>query len=162
MKHRLDDTDRKILELLQQDSNITNALLAQAIGLSPAPTLERVKKLEQSGVIKGYHASVEATAVGIGVSTFVLVNLKGHNKENITRFTKAIAEIPEIVECHHVTGQADFMLRIVCADIPAYQSLMLEQVTNIDVVDNMQSMVILSTFKDSNVIPVKSDNGTAG
>ena len=162
MKHRLDDTDRKILELLQQDSNITNALLAQAIGLSPAPTLERVKKLEQFGVIKGYHASVDAAAVGIGVSTFVLVNLKGHNKENITRFTKAIAEIPEIVECHHVTGQADFMLRIVCADIPAYQSLMLEQVTNIDVVDNMQSMVILSTFKDSNVIPVKSDNGTAG
>lgn len=162
MKHRLDDTDRKILELLQQDSNITNALLAQAIGLSPAPTLERVKKLEQSGVIKGYHASVDAAAVGVGVSTFVLVNLKGHNKENITRFTKAIAEIPEIVECHHVTGQADFMLRIVCADIPAYQSLMLEQVTNIDVVDNMQSMVILSTFKDSNMIPVKSDNGTAG
>ena len=162
MKQRLDDTDRKILELLQQDSNITNAQLANDIGLSPAPTLERVKKLEQSGVIKGYHASVDAAAVGIGVSTFVLVNLKGHNKENITRFTKAIAEIPEIVECHHVTGQADFMLRIVCADIPAYQNLMLERVTNIDMVDNMQSMVILSTFKDSNVIPVKSDNGTAG
>ncbi|MFZ9504162.1 MAG: Lrp/AsnC family transcriptional regulator [Cyclobacteriaceae bacterium] len=162
MKQRLDDTDRKILELLQQDSNITNAQLAHAIGLSPAPTLERVKKLEHSGVIKGYHARVDAAAVGIGVSTFVLVNLKGHNKENITRFTKAIAEIPEVVECHHVTGQADFMLRIVCADIPAYQSLMLERVTNIDVVDNMQSMVILSTFKDSNVIPVKSDNGSAG
>lgn len=162
MKQRLDDTDRKILELLQQDSNITNAQLAHAIGLSPAPTLERVKKLEHSGVIKGYHARVDAAAVGIGVSTFVLVNLKGHNKENITRFTKAIAEIHEVVECHHVTGQADFMLRIVCADIPAYQSLMLERVTNIDVVDNMQSMVILSTFKDSNVIPVKSDNGSAG
>ena len=162
MKQRLDDTDRKILELLQQDSNITNAQLANDIGLSPAPTLERVKKLEQSGVIKGYHARVDAAAVGIGVSTFVLVNLKGHNKENIIRFTKAIAEIPEVVECHHVTGQADFMLRIVCADIPAYQSLMLERVTNIDMVDNMQSMVILSTFKDSNVIPVKSDNGTAG
>ncbi|MEY3404577.1 MAG: hypothetical protein RL161_7 [Bacteroidota bacterium] len=162
MKQRLDDTDRKILELLQQDSNITNAQLAHAIGLSPAPTLERVKKLEHSGVIKGYHARVDAAAVGIGVSTFVLVNLKGHNKENITRFTKAIAEIPEVVECHHVTGQADFMLRIVCADTPAYQSLMLERVTNIDVVDNMQSMVILSTFKDSNVIPVKSDNGSAG
>ena len=162
MKQRLDDTDRKILELLQQDSNITNAQLAHAIGLSPAPTLERVKKLEHSGVIKGYHARVDAAAVGIGVSTFVLVNLKGHNKENITRFTKAIAEIPEVVECHHVTGQADFMLRIVCADIPAYQSLMLERVTNIDVVDNMQSTVILSTFKDSNVIPVKSDNGSAG
>jgi len=162
MKFRLDDTDRKILEFLQKDSGITNTQLAQQIGLSPAPTLERVKKLEQAGIISGYHAAVNPAAVGIGVSTFVNVSLKGHNKENINRFIKAIADIPEIVECHHVTGQADFILRIVCTDIPSYQSLMLDRVTNIDVVDNMQSMVILSTFKDSKVIPVKPEHGTAG
>jgi len=162
MKFRLDDTDRRILEFLQKDSGITNAQLAQQIGLSPAPTLERVKKLEQAGIISGYHAAVNPAAVGIGVSTFVNVSLKGHNKENINRFIKAIADIPEIVECHHVTGQADFILRIVCTDIPSYQSLMLDRVTNIDVVDNMQSMVILSTFKDSKVIPVKPEHGTAG
>jgi Lrp/AsnC family leucine-responsive transcriptional regulator len=162
MKFRLDDTDRKILEFLQKDSGITNAQLAQLIGLSPAPTLERVKKLEQAGIISGYHAAVNSAAVGIGVSTFVMVSLKGHNKENINRFIKAIADIPEIVECHHVTGQADFILRIVCTDIPSYQSLMLDRVTNIEVVDNMQSMVILSTFKDSKVIPIKSEHGTAG
>lgn len=162
MKFRLDDTDRKILEILQQDSNITNAQLSQAIGLSPAPTLERVKKLEQSGIIQGYHAAVNHSQVGIGVSTFVMVTLKGHNKENINRFTSAIAEIPEIVECHHVTGQADFILRLVSADIPAYQNLMLEKVTNIDVVDNLQSMVILSTLKKSNVIPIPSENGNIG
>ncbi|MFZ9981160.1 MAG: Lrp/AsnC family transcriptional regulator [Cyclobacteriaceae bacterium] len=162
MKFRLDDMDRKILEFLQKDSGITNAQLAQMIGLSPAPTLERVKKLEQAGIISGYHAALNPAAVGIGVSTFVNVSLKGHNKENINRFIKAIAEIPEIIECHHVTGQADFILRIVCTDIPSYQSLMLDRVTNIDVVDNMQSMVILSTFKDSKVIPVKPEHGTAG
>jgi DNA-binding Lrp family transcriptional regulator len=162
MKFRLDDTDRKILEFLQKDSGITNTQLAQQIGLSPAPTLERVKKLEQAGIISGYHAAVNPAAVGIGVSTFVNVSLKGHNKENINRFIKAIADIPEVVECHHVTGQADFILRIVCTDIPSYQSLMLDRVTNIDVVDNMQSMVILSTFKDSKVIPVKPEHGTAG
>ncbi|HRI79987.1 MAG TPA: Lrp/AsnC ligand binding domain-containing protein, partial [Cyclobacteriaceae bacterium] len=89
-----------------------------------------------------------------GVSTFVMASLKGHNKENINKFMKAISEIKEIVECHHVTGQADFILKIVCTDIPSYQNLMLEKVTNIEVVDNLQSMVILSTFKDTKIVPI--------
>jgi Lrp/AsnC family leucine-responsive transcriptional regulator len=154
MKIKLDAIDRKILELLQSNSNITNAQLAQEVGLSPAPTLERVKKLETAGVIKSYHAVIDAASVGLGVSTFVMASLKGHNKENISKFMKAITEIEEIVECHHVTGQADFILRIVCTDIPSYQNLMLEKVTNIEVVDNLQSMVILSTFKDSKIVPI--------
>lgn len=154
MKIKLDSIDRKILELLQANSNITNAQLAQEIGLSPAPTLERVKKLETQGVIKSYHAVVDMASVGLGVSTFVMVSLKGHNKENIDKFTKAIAKIPEVVECHHVTGQADFILKLVAPDIPAYQNLLLEKVTNIEVVDNMQTTIILSTFKDSHVVPL--------
>lgn len=154
MKIKLDLTDRKILELLQANSNITNAQLAQEIGLSPAPTLERVKKLETAGVIRSYHAVVDAASVGLGVSTFVMASLKGHNKDNITKFMKAIENIKEIVECHHVTGQADFILKIVCTDIPSYQNLMLEKVSNIEVVDNLQSMVILSTFKDTKMVPI--------
>ncbi len=154
MKAKLDAIDRKILELLQANSNITNAQLAQEVGLSPAPTLERVKKLETQGVIKSYHAVVDMASVGLGVCTFVTVSLKGHNKDNIAKFIKAISDIPEVVECHHVTGQADFILKVVAPDIPAYQNLMLEKVTNIEVVDNMQSTVILSTFKDSRVLPI--------
>lgn len=154
MKIKLDPIDRKILELLQANSNITNAQLAQEIGLSAAPTLERVKKLEIAGVIRSYHAVVDAASVGLGVSTFVMATLKGHNKENIAKFMNAIAEIKEIVECHHVTGSADFILKIVCTDIPSYQNLMLEKVTNIEVVDNLQSMVILSTLKDTKRIPI--------
>ncbi len=153
-KAKLDSIDRKILELLQANSNITNAQLAQEIGLSPAPTLERVKKLETQDVIKSYHAVVDMASVGLGVCTFVTVSLKGHNKDNIEKFIKAISKIPEVVECHHVTGQADFILKVVATDIPAYQNLMLEKVTNIEVVDNMQSTVILSTFKDSRVLPI--------
>jgi Lrp/AsnC family leucine-responsive transcriptional regulator len=154
MKNKLDQIDRKILELLQANSNITNAQLAQEIGLSPAPTLERVKKLEQAGIIRSYHAVVDPASVGLGVSTFVTVSLKGHNKENIEKFINAIKKIEEVVECHHVTGQADFILKVVASDIPAYQSLMLEKVTNIEVVDNLQSTIILSTFKDSKAIPI--------
>jgi Lrp/AsnC family leucine-responsive transcriptional regulator len=89
MKIKLDATDHKILELLQANSNVTNAQLASEIGLSPAPTLERVKKLENSGVIKSYHAVIEPAAVGMGVNTFVTVSLKGHNKENIEKFVNA-------------------------------------------------------------------------
>lgn len=154
MKTKLDPIDRKILELLQANSNITNAQLALEIGLSAAPTLERVKKLETAGIIKSYHAVVDPAGVGIGVSTFVMASLKGHNKENITKFMQAISEIDEIIECHHVTGHADFILKVVSTDIPSYQNLMLEKVTNIEVVDNLQSMVILSTFKDTKIIPI--------
>ena len=154
MKPKLDPTDRKILEILQANSNITNAQLALEIGLSPAPTLERVKKLENAGIIKSYHAVIDLASVGLGVSTFVMASLKGHNKENIARFMTAIQQIDEVVECHHVTGQADFILKIVAPDIPAYQNLMLEKVTNIEVVDNLQTTVILSTFKDSKVVPI--------
>jgi Lrp/AsnC family leucine-responsive transcriptional regulator len=151
---KLDNTDRKILELLQRNSNITNALLAKEIGLSPAPTLERVNKLENSGIIRSYHAVIDPGSVGLGVSTFVMVTLKGHNKDNIDKFMQAIQKIDEVIECHHITGAGDFILKIVCADIAAYQQLMLEKVSNIDVVDSLQSMVILSTFKDSKVLPL--------
>ena len=151
---KLDNTDRKILEILQANSNITNAQLAKEIGLSPAPTLERVNKLENSGVIKSYHAVIDPSTVGIGVSTFVMVTLKGHNKDNINKFIAAINKINEVVECHHITGAGDFILKVVSADISSYQQLMLDHVSNIEVVDSLQSMVILSTFKDSKSLPL--------
>jgi Lrp/AsnC family leucine-responsive transcriptional regulator len=151
---KLDSIDKKILEILQANSNITNAQLAKEIGLSPAPTLERDNKLETSGVIKSYHAVIDPASVGLGVSTFVMASLRGHNKENIEKFITAIKQVDEVVECHHITGSGDFILKIVCADIAAYQQLMLDKVSNIDVVDSLQSMVILSTFKDSKSVPI--------
>lgn len=154
---KLDQIDRKILHILQSSAKITNAQLSKEIGLSPAPTLERVKKLEMSGILKSYHAKVDTEKIGLGVSTFVLVSLKGHNKENIDNFLQEINKIDEIIECHHITGSGDFMLRIIAKDIASYQRLMLEKVSNITVVDNMQSMVILSTFKDSKVIPIPAN-----
>ena len=151
---KLDSTDRKILEILQSNAKITNAQLSKDIGLSPAPTLERVKKLETSGIIKSYHAKLDTSKIGLGVSTFVLVSLKGHNKKNIDIFLSQINSIPEVIECHHTSGSGDFILKVISSDIAAYQKLMLEKVSEIEVVDSLQSMVILSTFKDSKVMPV--------
>ena len=151
---KLDKIDRKILDILQANAKITNAQLAQDIGLSPAPTLERVKKLEQSGIIKSYHAKINSEVVGLGVNTFVMASLKGHNRDNIEKFINAINTIEEVIECHHITGSSDFILKVIAKDINAYQHLMLEKVSNIEVVDNLQSMVILSTFKDSKILPI--------
>lgn len=151
---KIDNTDRKILDILQTQGKITNAELAQRVGLSPAPTLERVKKLEKSNIIKSYHASLDSARLGLGVNTFVMVSLKGHNKENLDQFLGAIEGIDEIIECHHVTGTSDFILKVIAKDIPSYQNLMLDKVTNIEVVDNMQSMIILSTFKDNKKVPI--------
>ena len=151
---KLDKIDRKILDILQSNAKITNAQLSKEIGLSPAPTLERVKKLENSGIIKSYHAKLNTDKIGMSVSTFVYATLKGHNKQNIEVFIDAISKIEEIIECHHVTGSGDFVLKVIAQDISSYQKLMLEKVSDISVVDNLQSMVILSTFKDSKVLPI--------
>ncbi|MEM0939657.1 MAG: Lrp/AsnC family transcriptional regulator [Bacteroidota bacterium] len=154
---KLDKIDRKILEILQSNAKITNAQLSKDIGLSPAPTLERVKKLETSGIISSYHAQLDTDKIGLGVQTFVQVSLKGHNKKNIDLFLSEINNIPEVIECHHITGSGDFILKIISSDIQSYQKLMLEKVSEIDVVDGLQSMIILSTFKDSKVMPVPDD-----
>lgn len=154
---KLDKIDRKILDILQADGRITNSQLSKDIGLSPAPTLERVKKLENTGIIKSYHAKLDTEKINLGVSTYVMVSLKAHNKSNIDKFIEAIDLVHEIIECHHVTGSSDFILKVITKDIPSYQKLMLERVSEIEVVDSMQSMVILSTFKDSKVMPIPTN-----
>ena len=151
---KLDKIDRKILDILQSNAKITNTQLSKDVGLSPAPTLERVKKLETSGIIKGYYAKLDTDKVGLGVYTFVQVSLKSHNKKSIDIFINAINVIPEVIECHHITGSGDFILKITSSDIQSYQKLMLEKVSNIEVVDGLQSMIILSTFKNSRVMPI--------
>lgn len=151
---RFDQTDKRILEILQENAKITNAQLSKEIGLSPAPTLERVKKLETNGVIKSYHAFLDQQEIGLGVSTFITVTLVGHRKDYINSFVERINQIPEVVECHHITGQGDFMLKVVSADISSYQKLILEVISEIPEIDDMQSTVILSTFKNSKVMPL--------
>jgi Lrp/AsnC family transcriptional regulator, leucine-responsive regulatory protein len=151
---KLDQIDHKVLEILQSNAKITNAQLSKEIGLSPAPTLERVKKLETSGVIQSYHAQVCREKVGLGVTTFVMVSLTGHKKQLTDAFVEQINLIPEVIECHHVTGSCDFMLKVIAKDISSYQKLILEKVNEIEQVASTQTMMILSTFKESKVLPI--------
>jgi DNA-binding Lrp family transcriptional regulator len=151
---KLDKIDLKILEILQSNAKITNAQLAIDVGLSPAPTLERVKKLEKEGYIKSYHAKLDTAKLGIGVTTFVMVSLKAHSKRHLEQFVSSVNDIDEVIECHHITGSGDFILKVVSKDISSYQELMLEKVSDIDGINNLQSLIILSTFKDSKVLPI--------
>ena len=109
MSLKLDAIDRRILHILQSNAKITNAQLSQKVGLSPAPTLERVKKLEKNGVIKSYHAKLDEQQIGLEVGTYLLVTLIGHNKQNMNLFMKAIDQIDEVIECYHITGRGDFL-----------------------------------------------------
>lgn len=151
---KFNNIDKKILEILQKNAKITNSLLSKQIGLSPAPTLERVKKLERKGIISGYHAKLNLSKIGLGVSTFVLVSLKEHNKKNINIFLDKIDVVKNVIECHHITGSGDFILKVVSENIASYQELMLDKVSEIESTDSLQSMVILSTFKDNKVMPL--------
>ena len=113
--------------------------------------------MEQSEVIDSYHAKINTAKVGLGISTFVQIKLTGHDKASINTFIDAVNRIDEIIECHHVTGSSDFILRVIARDIASYQRLMLDKVNEVPVVDSLQSLVILSTFKDTKTLPIPEE-----
>jgi len=153
MKLKLDKTDLSILEILQNNSKITNLELSKKVGLSPAPTLERVKKLENSEIIESYHAQVNAEHMGLGVKTFILVSLAWDKDDAMNRFMTKVKDIPEIVECYIVTGDADFLIKIICEDLPAYENLLVKTLSQVEEVERLKTLMTLSTVKDSKVLP---------
>lgn len=151
----LDKIDFNILKILQENGRITNLQLSQHIGLSPAPTLERVRKLENSGYIKSYHALVDEEKLGLGIKTFIQVSLDFHQQDTIQVFLKEIDEIKEITECHHVTGQCDFILKAYVKDIKTYEQLIMQKISRISVVKTFQTMMIMSTRKKEPIVPLE-------
>ena len=150
---KFDKIDLKILKILQQSSKITNLDLSKKIGLSPAPTLERVKKLESSGIIKSYHALVDTQAIGLSVKTFVLVSLAWQKENALNAFLEKIKKISEITECYIITGEADFLIKIICSDIPTYEKLLFKTLTQIEEIERLKTLMTLSTVKDSKLLP---------
>jgi Lrp/AsnC family leucine-responsive transcriptional regulator len=151
----LDKIDLNILKIMQENGRITNLQLSQMIGLSPAPTLERVRKLEHSGYIKSYHALVDEEKLGLGIKTFIQVSLDFHQNDTINVFLQEVNAIKEITECHHVTGQCDFILKAYVKDIKAYEQLIMQKISRISVVKTFQTMMIMSTSKKEPIIPLE-------
>ncbi|MBC7915713.1 MAG: Lrp/AsnC family transcriptional regulator [Pyrinomonadaceae bacterium] len=148
-----DKIDLQILKVLQQNGRVTNLQLSHQIGLSPAPTLERVRKLEHFGFIKSYHAVVDEELIGLGIKTFIQIQLDFHRDNAIQTFVDEIKFIEEVTECHHVTSGCDFILKIYVKDIKAYEKLIMEKISKISVIKTFQTMMILSTSKNEAVLP---------
>lgn len=155
MALELDKIDLQILKILQQNGRITNLQLSNEIGLSPAPTLERVRKLENAAYIKSYHALVDEELLGLGIKTFIQVQLDFHKNNTIQIFLDEVKEIKEITECHHVTGQCDFLLKVYVKDIKAYERLIMDKISRISVVKTFQTMMIMSTSKKEPIVPLE-------
>jgi DNA-binding Lrp family transcriptional regulator len=153
LAQKLDQVDLSILKILQENSKITNLDLSKKIGLSPAPTLERVKKLELSGIIRSYHASVDPHVIGLSVQTFVLVSLAWHKENALDNFIAKIQQIDEVVECYIITGEADVVMKLVCKDIPSYEKLLFKTLSKIDEIERLKTLMTLSTIKDSKILP---------
>lgn len=150
---KLDKIDLKILKILQSNSKITNLELSKQIGLSPAPTLERVKKLESTEIIESYHAIVNPTSIGLNVKTFVLVSLAWQKENALNNFLEKVKAIEEITECYIITGEADFLIKIICKDIPTYEQLLFKTLSQIEEIERLKTLMTLSTVKNSAVLP---------
>ena len=150
----LDAIDRKILARLQEDARIANVELSEAVGLSPAPCLRRVRALEEEGVIRKHVTLLDPGAVGLPVSVFVNVSLERQVEKALQRFESAILTRPEVMECYLMTGDADYLLRVVCADLVAYERFLLDHLTQIPGVASIRSSFALKQVKYSTALPV--------
>lgn len=151
---RIDDIDRKILAVLQEDAHTTMDRLAELVGLSPSPCARRVRNLEAAGVIKRYVAVVDQDKVGLPISVFASIKLERQREDELDRFSKAILRWPEIVECYLMTGQRDYLLRIVVKDLPAYEAFLKRTLTRLEGVASIESSFALSQIKHSQALPI--------
>jgi Lrp/AsnC family leucine-responsive transcriptional regulator len=151
---QIDDIDRKILRALQADAKITVGELAEKVGLSPSPCARRVRLLEKAGVVKGYTAIVDQRKVGLPISAFASIKLERQREEDLDRFADAVSHWPEVVDCYLMTGQRDYLMRIVAADLEAYERFLKDKLTRLDNVASIETSFALGQVKRSEVLPM--------
>lgn len=149
----LDDASLRILDVLQEDAEISNAELAERIGLSPSPCYRRVADLKQNGVIRGTVVLVDPIKLGLTLNVFVHVSLKQQDKKSLELFSRAIERRPEVMECYLMSGEADFLLRVVIENLKIYQDLLLECLTQIPCVAGIRSSFALNQIKYTTALP---------
>ncbi len=150
----LDVIDEKILRHLQEDARITNVKLADHVGLSPAPCLRRVHALEQSGVILKHVSLLDAASVGLGVTVFVHISLDLQSEDRLDIFEQEVLRRPEVLECYLMTGDSDYLLRVVVPDVGAYERFLKDSLTRVPVVTRIRSSFALNQVKYSTALPI--------
>lgn len=151
----LDEIDRRIIAALQADGKITVNELAEKVGLSASPCARRIRLLERAGIIKGYAAIIDQKKVGLPISAFASIRLERQREDALERFSKAVARWPEVVDCYLMTGQRDYLLRIVVRDLEAYEHFLNDKLTRLDGVASIETSFALKQVKRSEVLPME-------
>jgi len=155
MPDKLDRYDQLILDTLQKQGRITNQELAEAIKLSPSPCLRRVRQMEEDGLIDGYVALLNAKKLGLTLMAFIGISMDKHTPERFERLEQTLAEYPEVLECHLITGQsADYLLKVIVKDMDAYQQFLLNKLTRIEGVTGVHTSFVMKSPINSTALPV--------
>lgn len=157
-QYKLDRTDIKILELLQQDARISNIDLARKVGLSPSPCHRRMRLIEEAGLIKRYVTLLDRVAVGLELTAFVEVALDHKDARTIAAFQQVAQDLPEIMECHVMTGESDYMLRIAAKDIESFRSLIMNKILAMPGVDRTRTNISLGEIKYTTSLPLSANS----
>jgi Lrp/AsnC family transcriptional regulator, leucine-responsive regulatory protein len=150
----LDAIDRRIVAALQIDGRLTNTDLAERVGLSPSPCLRRVNRLEREGYIEGYRAMLRRDQIGLGLTVFLGVKIEGHANDTAVAFEEAVVEFPEVVACHMVSGEADYLLEVVVPDLEHYKNFLVGKLLELSVVREVRSNIAIQTLKAGAVLPL--------
>ena len=151
---KLDAIDRKIIRSLQEDGKISIGELAEKVGLSPSPCARRVRLMEQAGIIKGYAAIIDQKKVGLPISAFASIKLERQREEDLDRFEDAVSRWPEVLDCYLMTGQRDYLMRVVAADLEAYERFIKDKLTRLDNIASIETSFALGQVKRSENVPV--------
>lgn len=150
----MDHTDKRILELLQQDAKLTHKELAAELNLSVTPVFERVKRLEQSGHIRKYVALVNPKLINRKLISYITVSLRDHVSGHFESFEEKILSFEEVMECYQIAGTADYLLKVAVADMEAYRDFMVERLSTIETISNVRSAFVMNEIKHSTAYPV--------
>ncbi|MGO6943075.1 Lrp/AsnC family transcriptional regulator [Rhizobium johnstonii] len=154
-KLQLDAIDLKLLSLLQADARIANIALAEQVGLSPSPCSRRVKLLESAGVVEAYRAILSRTAVGLSLTVFSGIRVERHSHENADSFVKAVLAMPEVVACHLVSGDHDFLLEVVVPDMATYESSVLRRLLALPAIRDIRTSFAMRSYKANGPLPLR-------
>lgn len=154
IKNQLDDIDIGILELLQKDARITHKAIARTLNLSVTPVHVRIKRLEDEGYIRRYVALIDHKKVGRGLIAYTQVQVKPHTQENLLAFVEEVTKLKEVMECSHLTGKFDFLLKIAVRDMDEYNHLLIHVLARLPKVDNMESLFVMSQPKNDTAVPL--------
>jgi DNA-binding Lrp family transcriptional regulator len=150
----LDQIDRAIVAILQDEGRITNVELAARVGLTAPPCLRRVRTLEETGVIRGYHAELDPATLGFGITVFAMVSLKSQAEADLLAFEEHVAGLPEVRECHMLNGEIDFVLKIVAHDLQAFQLFLTSKLTPAPNVASVKTSLTIRTAKQVPGVPI--------